>query len=319
MSGPITNISSLPPQVQQYADDLLLARKMPYTIHSKLAMMKMHPQSSGNIHRFRRYNNLPTVPNPVGASGLTGPALPLSALDVDAQIQWYNGYVILTDQVTLISQEDVLSETVSLLAQSLRETEDQLIRDTLLSSASFYNCVGGVNGDSPTEITATDISTVVRTLLTNSARTVADVIEGKDKFGTSPVRRSYFCLSHTNISSNLEQVDGFIPVSNYPDQNGITLESEWGSVRNCRFLLSPLGSTTANGSVLGSTIYNNFVVGMESYAAIFLEGATAQFIYKPLGWGNDPTNLRQTAGFKFAQAQRLLNDAWLINMRSTLA
>lgn len=319
MSGPITNINTLPPQVQQYADDLLLARPMPYTIHSKLAMMKMHPQSSGNIHRFRRYNKLPTSPVPVGATGLTGPAMPLSALDIDAQINWYAGYVILTDQVTLISQEDVLAETVSLLSQSLRETEDQLIRDTLLSSASFYNCVGGTNGDSPTELTAGDISAVVRTLMNNSARTVADVIEGKDKFGTSPIRRSFFCLSHTNVSSTLEGVDGFVPVSSYPDQNGVTLEAEWGSVRNCRFLLSPLGSTSTAASTLGATVYNNFVVGMESYAAIFLEGATAQFIYKPQGWGNDPTNLRQTAGYKFAQAQRLLNDAWLINMKSTLA
>ncbi len=318
MSGPINTINTLPPQVQQYADDLLLARKRPYTIHSLLSMKKQHPMASGNIHRFRRYNNLPTVPVPVGASGLTGPALPLSNVDIDATIQWYNGYVILTDQVSLISQEDVLAQTVDLLAQCLRETEDQLMRDTLLATASFVNCTAGTNGDIPTELTATDISNVTRTLLTNSARTIMDVEDGAMKFGTSPVRQAYMVLSHTNLSSDLENVLDFKPVSQYPMQEHI-LRPEWGAVRNTRWLLSPLGSISLNASGLGANVYNNFVVGMESYGQIYLDGATAQFIYKPLGWGNDPTNLRQTAGFKFAMAQRVLNDGWIINLRSTQA
>lgn len=318
MSGPINTINTLPPQVQQYADNLLLARKRPYTIHSLLAMKRQHPQASGNIHRFRRYNNLPTVPVPVGSSGLTGAALPLSAVDIDAQLQWYNGYVVLTDQVSLISQEDVLAQTVDLLGQCLRETEDQLVRDSLFATASFYNCVGGVNGDSPTEVTASDISNVTRTLLNNSARTIMEVDEGELKFGTSPTRQAYMVLAHTDLSADLENVQGFTSVGNYPSQESI-LRPEWGAVRNTRWLLSPLGSKTANASALGATVYNNFVVGMESYGQIFLDGATAQFIYKPLGWGNDPTNLRQTAGFKFAMASRVLNDGWIFNMRSTLA
>lgn len=318
MSGPINTINTLPPQVQQYADDLLLARKRPYTIHSLLSMKKQHPQASGNIHRFRRYNNLPTVPVPVGASGLTGPALSLSAVDIDATLQWYNGYVILTDQVSLISQEDVLAQTVDLLSQCLRETEDQLVRDTLLATASFVNCVGGTNGDSPTEVTAQDISSVTKTLLGNSARTIMEVEEGDLKFGTSPVRQSFMVLAHTDMSSDLENVQDFTPVSRYPSQENI-LRPEWGAIRNTRWLLSPLGSKTTNGSGLGNTVYNNFVIGMESYSQIFLDGATASFIYKPLGWGNDPTNLRQTAGFKFAMAQRVLNDGWIINLRSTAA
>jgi hypothetical protein len=40
----------------------------------------------------------------------------------------------------------VLNQTVSLLAQSMRETEDELIRNMLASTASVINCTGGVNG-----------------------------------------------------------------------------------------------------------------------------------------------------------------------------
>jgi hypothetical protein len=69
------------------------------------------------------------------------------------------------------------------LGVSLRQTEDQLTRDMLASTASFINCVGGVNGDQPTEITRYDVDGVVQTLLGNNAYTILDNIEGEDKFG----------------------------------------------------------------------------------------------------------------------------------------
>lgn len=40
----------------------------------------------------------------------------------------------------------VLNEAAARLGQSLRETEDQLIRDMLEATATLINCVGGTNG-----------------------------------------------------------------------------------------------------------------------------------------------------------------------------
>lgn len=40
----------------------------------------------------------------------------------------------------------VLNEAAARLGVSLRQTEDQLMRDMLASTASFVNCVSGVNG-----------------------------------------------------------------------------------------------------------------------------------------------------------------------------
>jgi hypothetical protein len=73
----------------------------------------------------------------------------------------------------------VLNECAARLGVSLRQTEDQLTRDMLASTASFINCTGGVNGDVPTEITRSDVDTIVRALLNNNAYTIMDNIEGK--------------------------------------------------------------------------------------------------------------------------------------------
>ena len=314
----ITTTSVLPAPVQQRFDMKLLSRPMPDLIHKTMAMKKRLPERSGQILRMRRYNNLQTATVPLGPNGINPPPQTLSALDIDAKVEWYGTYVLITDQVSLINEDPVLNETASLLAQSLRETEDELTRNMLAATAAFINCVGGVNGDNPTEITRSDIDVVIRQLVTNNAKRITETIEGEDKFGTGPVRQAFFAMMNSNMIPDLEQVQGFISVAQYPSQMNI-LQAEWGSVSNIRFLVSSLGSITPNASALGANVFNIFCTGQESYACIDLDGASAQFIYRPLGYGDDPLLLRQSAGFKFAEAQRILNDAWIINLRATLA
>lgn len=312
----ITTTSVLPAPVQQRFDMKLLSRPMPDLIHKTMAMKKRLPDRSGQILRLRRYNNLNTATVPLGPSGINPPPQTLSALDIDARVEWYGTYVLITDQVTLINEDPVLNETASLLAQSLRETEDELTRNMLAATAGFINCTGGIDGDNPTELTRSDINSVVRALVSANAKRVTETIEGQDKFGTGPVRQAFFAMMSTDIIPDLENVAGFIPVAQYPSQMNI-LQAEWGSVSNMRFLVSSLGSKAPTASALGNTVYNVFVAGQESYACIDLDGASAQFIYRPLGYGDDPLLQRQSAGFKFAEAQRILNDAWIINMRTT--
>ena len=77
----------------------------------------------------------------------------------------------------------VLNEAAIRLGVSLRQTEDQLTSDMLSSTAAFINCVGGFNGDVPTEMTRSDIDTAVTTLLSANAYTIMDEITGENKFG----------------------------------------------------------------------------------------------------------------------------------------
>lgn len=186
----------------------------------------------------------------------------------------------------------------------------------LAATAAFINCVAGVNGDQPTEITQADAQTVVRALLNNNAYTILDNIEGEDKFGTAPVRDAYFALCSTNLTGNLEAIPAFIQKNNYPSPMN-ALRSEWGSLGNLRFLISSIGSVTPNGSFLGRDVYNIFCVGMEAYGVIEQDGYSAQFIYRPPIY-DGPLALNASVGYKFAQVPRITNDLWVINLRATL-
>jgi N4-gp56 family major capsid protein len=313
----ITTTSVLPAPVQQSFSMKLLSVPVPNMIHKIPAMMKTMPAKGGKTLRMRRYNPLDTAMVPLGNTGVTPPAQQLTAVDIDAEISFYGTYIQLNEQVTLQNQDPVLNEAAKRLGVSLRQTEDQLTRDMLAATASFINCTGGVNGDNPTEITRTDVDTAVRTLLNSDAYTIMDNIEGENKFGTAPVRDSYFALCSTNLSGELDAVSGFIQKSQYPNDRNV-LRSEWGSIGNLRFLVSSIGSKTASASNLGADVYNIFCVGMEAYACVEQSQYSAQFIYRPPIY-DGPLALNASVGYKFAEVPRILNDEWVINLRTTLA
>ncbi len=210
-----------------------------------------------------------------------------------------------------------MNECAARLGVSLRQTEDQLTRDMLASTASFINATGGVNGDNPTEITRSDVDTIVRALINNNAYTIMDNIEGEDKFGTAPVRDAYFALCSSQLTGNLDAVAGFIQKNQYPAPMN-ALRSEWGAIGNLRFLISSIGSVSPNASSLGANIYNIFCVGMEAYACIEQDGYSASFIYRPPIY-DGPLALNASVGYKFAEVPRITNDLWVLNLRVTLA
>jgi len=313
----ITTSSVLPAPVQQSFSYKLLSVPTPYMIHKIPAMLKNMPRNGGTDLRMRRYNPLTTATVPLGNSGVYPPAQQLTAVDIDAKMDFYGSYVVLNEQVTLQSQDPVLNEATKRLGVSLRQTEDELTRNMLASTASFVNCVGGTNGDNPTELSRSDIDEVIKTLAGANAYTISDSLEGEDKYGTSPVRDAYFVMASTQLIGDLERVSGFIAKSQYPNQQSV-LRPEWGSISNTRWLLSSIGSSTANDSLNGADVFNCFVAGMEAYCCVEQDGYSAQFIYRPPIY-DGPLALNASVGYKFAEVPRITNDAWIINLRCTLS
>ena len=313
----ITNPTTLPAPVQQTMDDVLLSVRTPNLIMNIAATPKRLPAKGGRTLRMARYDRLPTFPVPLGPSGQTIPATPLVRTDIDATMSFFGQFVAINQQVTLQNQDPVLNETAELLGLSLRMTEDQITKEMLLSSASAYNCVLGYNGDLPTNITLSDIDNVATTLSSNDAWMILDSQQGENRFGTAPVRNAFVALGHTKLQSDLNALNGFVSQWNYPNQQN-TLRSEWGVVNNVRFLLSSVGPVTPNASLLGNDVYSFFFLGMESYCVVEQDNFSAQFLYRPPVF-SDPLFQNVTLGTVFAQANRILNDLWITNVRCTLA
>jgi len=315
----IVTKTSLPPMIEADIMRKLLSTPEAYRIHSMLAPKFTIPQNSGDILRRRRYNRLETTPVPVDPLMMNPPAQLQTAVDIDVQTRFYSTYVPISFQTNIINQEDVRNGITARLAQALAETEDQLVRDMLESTASVLNCTGGTNGDNPTNLVRSDINGVIQTLQNNNAEFIYALQGGVDKFATAPLRDSYAMLSHSNMIGQFETVAGVINKAQYPNPNASNSAAEWCSIGNVRCFISSRGSITANASLLGADVYNNFVIAQESYSCVSLEGSDLKLIYNPPGSGDDPAHLRYSLGYRFTFGSVIDNDQWLINLRATLA
>lgn len=115
----ITTSTTLPAPVQQSFSYKLLSVPVPYMIHKIPAMLNQMPRNGGTTLRRRRYNPLSTATVPLGNSGVYPPPQNLTAVDIDAVMDFYGSYVILNEQVTLQNQDPVLNEAAQRLGVSL--------------------------------------------------------------------------------------------------------------------------------------------------------------------------------------------------------
>ena len=313
----ITTTSLLSAPVQASFAMRLLSVPVPYMIHSLCAEQKTMPKNGGTIFRQRRYNPLGTAEVPLGNSGLTPPPQLLSALNVDCAMSFYGSYVMINEQVTLQAQDAPLNEATRRLGVSAKQTEDVLLRQALESSLVSINATSGVNGDLPTEVNTTDLQGVYKTLMKASAKPFLSGIQGENRFGSSPTREAFVALAHSELIGQLDACQGFISKWNYPNQN-TTMDEEYCSIANTRFMLSPIGSVTANASMLGNDVYNIFIMGQEAFASVKMDQYSMQFIYLPPQYSG-PLALNCSAGYRFSHASVIQNDSWLAKFRVTLA
>lgn len=176
----------------------------------------------------------------------------------------------------------ILNSAAARLGQAMRETQDSLVRDSLESSASVVNCVGGSNGDLPTEMALSDTDDIVTILQNNSGEYITNMIPGELKIGTSPIGDAYGCMLTTRMIPVLNNLQGFVRKFQYPNVSE-TLSTEWGGVNNIRFFVSEQGSVTPNASLAGNDIANCFVSAKEGYKVVWQAGGKARFIYLPPG------------------------------------
>jgi N4-gp56 family major capsid protein len=174
------------------------------TVCDKVSM----PANGGTTMRFMRPRALTPPTVQLGNAGIDPPAQVPQRDIIDAQMAFFGTGCIINEQVILQDQEGVLAWVSERLAVAMRQAEDLILRDYIVSAASQINAGGGSNGDNPTNLGLSDFSLVATTLDTNNAYKFMSGIEGMDRFGTGPIRSSYFMLSSTELQTDFDGLVG---------------------------------------------------------------------------------------------------------------
>ena len=308
----VTTTSQVDPGIQIYYDRVLLKRALPFLHYNKFGQLKSISKKSGDTIKFRRYNSLTVNPTPV-AEGVTPSLQQLNKTDILAQVSWYMNGVAITDVIDLTVEDPVLTEATEILGENMGQVIDMVTRDILCATASYTNASGGSNGQTPTEMTRSDIDAVVKTLVWNNAKPITEVQKASTGIGTAPIRAAYMSIIHTDLIDDLEKVSGFKSVAEYPKGDG--MEGEWGAVGNVRFLVSSVAHKSADATPK----YYCLVIGKDAYGITDIKGGTAKTIIHGFGSGGvaDPFNRLATAAWKTQYVARILNDNFIQNLRVT--
>jgi len=311
MADTLTTTTQIDSGVNNFYDKVLLQAAKPELVHELFAQSKPLPRKGSSIIKFRRYANLSTATTPI-TEGVTPPGQLLSKTDLTAQISWYGDYVHITDVVDATVEDEEWVVAGEKLGFQAGQTRDEIVRDILATCASSTNASNGSNGNTPTEITRTDIDTIVKTLLGYNAKTMTPQKDATNKVSTAGVQKSYWGIMDTDLIDDIEAVSGYKDIVEYSNQKGV-MDAEVGNTGRVRWLMTSLGYTTGS-----PTQYYLPIIGQGAYGVTNLTGEALTNIRKGYGEnGDDPLNQRATSGWKMAFVARILNDEFMHILKVT--
>lgn len=316
MTG-ITNIQNMAPELPlQFSEDLLSTPQF-NLIHSFGADLHYAEAHIGKTTRMSRYERLSTDGGQLDGSGIDPAPEVVIRSDIDATMEIFAKTVVINEQVTLYENDKVLTKFTALLGQWMREKEDLLMRDLYASSVSYINATGGVDGDQPTEISRNDVNNIERILLGNDARSMLESVDAMDKFNTAPVRDAFIALAHTDITPDLQAVNGVILKVAYPSQESLRPE-EYCSISRFRFFVSSKANKIPGASLNGANVYTIPMYGLEAAAKIEQNNYSAILGYRPPYVVSSVAQNSQLYA-KFAIARAITNQNWISGLNVTSA
>ena len=311
----ITGIQNFAPELPVQASEDLLSTPMFNLIHSFGVDLHHAESYIGKTTRMSRFERLSTEGGQLDGSGIDPASEVPVRTDIDATMEIYAKSLVTNEQVILYENSKTLTKFTALLGQWLREKEDLLMRDLFSSSVSYINATGGLNGDQPSNISLNDVNNIENILLGNDARSMLTDLEATNKFGTAGVRDAFIALASTNLSSDLQKVQGVLLKSAYPTQEGIRPE-EYCSISRFRFFVSSKAARIPGISQKGNTVYTIPMYGLEAAAKIEQNNYTAVIGYRP-PWVVSSVAQNSQLYAKFAIAKAITNQNWISGLNVT--
>lgn len=329
IAGTAGTAGVIQPAIQAYYDRNLLERAVPADIHGRFGQNRPIALRSGNQIKFRRYEALSAATTPL-TEGVTPSGNQQITTDITATLQQYGDYLPYTDLVVLTNQDPVLTELGMVLGEQAGYTIDQVRRDVLVAGTNVIYTNGSARNTLNTVISSVALRTAIRYLRRQNAKFVKDMIKAGSSVSTIGIRPSFIGLIHPDTEAQLEQLPGYIPMSEYSDAMKAE-EDEVGSYRNIRFFVSTNCKVfTAAGAAVSTDgmisaggvnndVYATLIIAANAYGVCPLSGNAMRNIIKPLGSSGtaDPLEQRGTSGWKADTTTVILNQNWITRVEHT--
>lgn len=314
----VTTRTEVPAEVNNFYNRTMLERAVPLFTYTSFAQVRDIPQNSGtDTIKFRKYGALLAQTTPL-TEGVTPVGKKLSVTDITAQVLYYGDYITLSDKVQMETYDPILTETADVLGEQVGDSLDQIFRDIVLAGTTVQyasTATARTEVTAAMKLTRAEVKEAVRTLKRNNAKPVTSRIDAATGFNTSPINRAFIGIVHVDVTNDLDDAIGWVPVEKYANKSDV-MPGEVGSLAGVRFIETTNGKKWAGGGSGGADVYGTIIFGQNAMGITRISGMTLVNIVKPLGSGgtNDALNQRATSGWKLSFVGKILQQPWIVRV-----
>lgn len=300
-------LTSLSAEMQTFYNKHLIEVAKPSLAYRTHAQKTRVPKNGGNKVNWRDFQKLA-----INTNALTEGQIPdgkkISIVPIDGTIKFYGDYVTTSDQLQLMSIDNIVMEANKRLGLQAAETLDYLAGSEFCTGTNVIYA-GGVT--KRTDLTVDSVATV--DLFIKAAQFLKSKSAPK-------INGSYFAIVHPAVAYDLitytdeSGKNPFIDVSKYANKEAI-VDGEIGKMYGIRFIETASAVSVDSN---GKTVYQTIVYGDNAFGVVDLEGGNLRSIVKPLGSAGsaDPLDMISTIGWKAADCCKILNNDNIIRIES---
>jgi len=209
-----TQTTQIPSAVQEHYDRNLLEHSQSALVHGLFAQKKKITESTDTI-KFRKYALLPKATIPL-VEGVNPTPHRLAREDITARVSTYGAYVEVTDEVEILNVDPILTVASDRTGRQAGETLDELVKNVINAGANVM-WAGGVasRNNIVSGVTVEDFRKINRAMQNLNSPYFYEHIKAGTGQGTQPIKPSYLCITHPDVIYDLEQLTGWVPVSQY--------------------------------------------------------------------------------------------------------
>ncbi|MGI9502505.1 MAG: N4-gp56 family major capsid protein [Geminicoccaceae bacterium] len=305
--------------------------------------------------KWRRIENLTPTTTPLAeltgaVSFPTRTATQPTVTDITATVQKFGNFFHLNEEVDVVNfngQAQKLSEVLGINAgQSLNRLQRNEMEDNSVAIFGGLGTGGTATAVAGAGITESDIAATVNSLNNQDALKFTPMTEGNRNINTTPIRMSYWGITHVDTEEDLRQLTNFVAVERYANQTE-TAPGEIGHVGGVRWIATTeasidadsgatiTGTSTGAGRTSAGTsydVYNSVIYGRDAVGSLgfgfnhikstYQAGDKlpgVMMIAKARGSAGaaDPLDELASLGWRSWHAAQILNSNWIRVVRHT--
>ncbi len=339
-------VQSLPAEVRIAYDLKLLKAARPNLLHIQFADKRPIPKNMGTSIQLRRFellyaagtaynqysgalvNDVTTAAGRKAAlqatpgalqEGVTPVADSLVVSSVNIPVLQYGNFLQVTDVLSWVAIDPVLSEAADKLGQNAGQTLDQLARDFIVAGSNVQFAGGGTtrSGVTPAQTLGfgAELKKAVRTL---------------EKGFVDKIGGDYIAIVSPDTKYDIMGISEWINAREYSDPKDM-YAGELGKLYGIRFVESPLakiyagsgipaGTAGNTGGSTGQDIHATLIFGNKPFSCTEITGESLNMIVKPLGSAGalDPLNQRATSAWKASFGGTIVNQNFCVRVEHSV-